>query len=352
MFLKYSAKGASTRYRSLNYLSDLEKIGVEYEVNNLFCDEYLLALYSNQRVPIFYYIKRFLLRVRAIIWVLRRYNYSYIEYELFPFFPPVFEFLFQLRGIKVIYDYDDATFLRYETGLKKIVLSRKFESLCKTSCLMLCGNPHLESAAKTRGARNTILLPTAVDSERYKKSELKNKDGQLRVCWIGSPATVHYLVNIAPVLNGLIETNVIRLMVIGVASWQAEGLKANQFVEWSSESETDYLVNNDVGIMPLENDSWSRGKCGFKILQYMASGLAVIASPVGVNVQLIEKGGCGYLAGSAFEYRWLLQRLAGNRDLLWQMGEMGRNYVNQKYSREINAKFFCASIKSVEREVS
>ena len=348
MFLKYCAKGASTRYRSLNYLSDLEKIGVEYEINNLFCDEYLIARYSNKKIPTLYYIRRFYFRLRAIIRVLRRYKYCYIEYELFPFFPPVFEFLFHLRGIRIIYDYDDATFLRYESGFKKLFLSRKFDSLCKASSLVLCGNPNLERAARTRGARNTVVLPTAVDVERYTNLDFKCQGRQLRVCWIGSPSTVHYLVNITPVLNTLIEMNVIRLMVIGVASRQAQGLMANQFVEWSSESEIDCLANNEVGIMPLENDSWSRGKCGFKILQYMASGLAVTASPVGVNVQMLENSGCGYLASSAFEYRWLLLRLARNRDLLRQMGERGRRYVNEKYSRKINAKLFCASIKMVD----
>jgi len=194
---------------------------------------------------------------------------------------------------------------------------------------------------------NVLLLPTVVDTVRYTVLK-KTVTDALTVGWIGSPSTAPYLKGISKSLSILAESQDMRFVVIG---GKAPFIKNVDVIElpWNEDTEVNEINNFDIGVMPLPDNPWERGKCGFKLIQYMACGLPVIASPVGVNSEIVEHGVNGFLAETQEEWEVALSTLLADSDLRQQMGKAGREKVEREYSLQVTGPKLVALLKSISK---
>ena len=333
---KYDNAGASSRYRSLQYLPILKKAGLECEVSPLFSEQYLSYKYKYGSAPFKVILKSLILRLFAIFRALH-FPVVVIEYELIPFFPPVFEWILNLRGCKLVIDYDDAIFHRYDkhgSSFIRKLFSNKIASVMRAADIVVVGNDYLANYAYEAKAKQVELIPTVLDLSRYPISFPKHDKDILNIGWIGSPSTAKYLDIIAPALSHICKNNAAVVTLIGAGNKKLPGASLKN-IQWSEESEVENLFDFDVGIMPLPDEPWARGKCGFKLIQYMASGLPVVASPVGVNTNLVSNNINGFLATPSEQWINALEVLIKDVELRRQMGKEGRKLVEQKYCTDI-----------------
>lgn len=338
---KYSRIGASSRLRSLQYLQYLEAEGFDVTVQCLFDDHYLQTLYrQGKRLPI-KVIKLCLIRLLTLA---RFYKYDliWIEKEIFPYFPAIFERLLRLFGTPYVVDYDDAIFHNYDLSRFSIIrrlLGRKIDAVMLNSECVIVGNTYLEERAKSAGAAKTVLIPTVVDHSRYSRIKLPLKKFPT-IGWIGSPSTQKYIVDLREPLARVCSKYSARLLLVG-ANPQIVSNFPEVDVEvapWSEASEADLVSQMDIGIMPLRDSPWEKGKCGYKLIQYMASALPVVASPVGVNVKIVNDSGSGFLANSASQWEDSLSRLLQSPELRDEMGQAGLQAVQHTYTFAIQGK--------------
>jgi glycosyltransferase involved in cell wall biosynthesis len=235
--------------------------------------------------------------------------------------------------VPYVVDYDDAVFHNYDqsrSALIRAVFGHKIDRVMEQSALVLAGNSYLADRARAAGASRVEIIPSVVDLIRY-PSGLTTPHRGLVVGWIGSPGSQHLLEPIAPVLEKALDSADDRFVTIG-ANFAAPLFGNHEMIPWSEEREANELSRFDIGIMPVADRPFERGKCGFKLIQYMASGVAVIASPVGVNPEIVAQGANGFLADS--NERWLeaLLTLKRSPELRASMGRAGRTLVEERYS--------------------
>ena len=339
---KYSRKGASSRLRSLQYLPYLESNGFQITVSSLFDDQYLDQLYrQGKRVP----LRMVMLYLRRVLVILSafRYDLIWIEKEIFPYMPAIAERLLKWFGRRYIVDYDDAIFHKYDLSEKTFlrrILGRKIDVVMQHADCVLAGNSYLAARAKSAGAVRVETLPTVVDTMRY-TPKVPSLPARLVVGWIGSPITQKFVVDIAETLTEMCQIHNARLVLIGATAdiaMKFSGLDA-EIIPWSEQREADMIAQLDIGIMPLLDGLWERGKCGYKLIQYMACGVPVIASPVGVNVDIVCRSQCGLLAGTVAEWKVALSQLLESPAQRDQMGRSGVQAVQNKYSLQVQAPF-------------
>ncbi len=329
---KYSRQGASSRFRTYQYLPLLEAAGLSCDVAPLFDDAYLARRYGNGRGASIDFIKALWRRLCALLHA-TRYDRVVIEYELLPYFPPLFERLLSRLGVRYLVEYDDAIFHKYDLSrqpLVRVMLKRKIATVMRLADAVIAGNDYLADYAQRAGARQVAVLPTVIDLDRYPPRPWPAAQTRLVIGWLGSPSTGRYLEAIAPALARVCADGRARLRLVGPGPIDLPGVAA-EIVAWSEASETAQLHGFDIGIMPLPDDPWARGKCGFKLIQYMACGLPVVASPVGVNQQIVEHGGNGFLAATEEEWVGALTALLDDAALRERMGRAGRVRVEQRY---------------------
>ncbi len=253
-----------------------------------------------------------------------------IHCELFPYLPSTFETAFLPRDTPVLFDYDDAIFHQYDSHRSAFVrstLGRKLRPLLKRTELVFCGNAYLRDYAAPF-ARDTMILPTIVDTEAYTPAP-GHRTGPIG--WIGSPSTWGYVRPYLPLLRKLGAAQGQPPLIVG--SGHPEGTYDGlRFVDWSESGEIDLVRQIGVGIMPLDDAPWARGKCGYKLIQYLACGVPVVASPVGVNAEIVGHGECGYLAKTDKDWRAAIESLIRNPDLATAMGKAGRERIVAHYS--------------------
>jgi len=331
-FTKYSRKGASSRLRSYQYFPFLEKEGVEVVVKPLFDDVYLDNLYANKKKSIthiiFCYMKRFF-----FLFTVVKYNKLVIEKELFPYFPAFFEKLLYLFKVKYIVDFDDAIFHNYDLSRHKLIqlfLKKKIDHVMKYSSCVIAGNSYLANRAKKSGAKKVEIIPTVIDISRY---EVLNKTPTANVIigWIGSPSTFKYIKAIKPVLQKITEKHNVIIHIIGAKENLNLG-KNIRYIKWTETSEVSEIQKFDIGIMPLENTPWELGKCSYKLIQYMGCGIPVVASPVGMNVEVVKDGWNGFLAKDIEDWYSSLENLIKNKTLKITLGGNGRELVLNKFT--------------------
>ncbi len=260
-----------------------------------------------------------------------------MEYELLPFFPPWLERFLKWRGCRIVVDYDDAIFHRYDhhpSKLVRAVLGRKIERVMQLADLVIVGNKYLADYAYRVGARNVQILPTVVDLQRYPVTYERFDSAVFTIGWIGSPSTAHYLQVIAPALAKVFRSGDVRVRLVGSGPIVLPRVPA-EIIPWSEDTEVSEIGRFDVGIMPLPDEPWARGKCGLKLIQYMACGLPVVASPVGVNATIVEHGVNGFLATTVDEWEQTLRTLAADSTLRRRMGEAGRTKVEREYCLQV-----------------
>jgi glycosyltransferase involved in cell wall biosynthesis len=333
---KYDETAAGSRHRSLQYFPALRRSGFEPSWSPLFDGRYLRSRYLKGRGGVSDFARAARRRLQALV-ELRRYRLLFLEEELFPYLPISAERLIGAQGVPYVVDYDDATFHQYDRHANWFVrslLKDKIKNVMRGARLVLAGNRYLADHAVEAGASHVEVVPTALDPARYACAVPPRSI--FTIGWIGSPSTTHYL----DVLRGPLEAigmgRRARLLLIG-ASTQAPIAIQTEMVSWSESTEAQHLSRCDVGVMPLIDGPWERGKCGFKLLQYMAAGLPVVASPVGVNCEIVEHGVTGFLASTPQEWCEALGRLRADSLLRRRMGEAGRSVVRRRYS--IDATF-------------
>ncbi|TWA77118.1 glycosyltransferase involved in cell wall biosynthesis [Azospirillum brasilense] len=329
---RYERLGASSRLRFLAYLPALRAAGLRVTEAPLLDDEYLRALYTGRRIDRSRIAKAYARRLAALRSA-RRHDLVWLEKEALPWLPARVEAAAGLGAVPYVMDIDDAWFERYarhRLASVRALLGTKFATLARNARIVLAGNPYLADWAAGAGARDVRIQPTVVELGHYAAlpvSERKPGD-PATVGWIGSPSTAHYL---APIGGALARLGpAVRLRVVGAAGLDLP--VPATFVPWREESEAEELARFDIGVMPLPDEPWERGKCGYKLIQYMAAARPVVASPVGVNTTLVQDGVNGFLAEGPEAWAQALGRLAADPDLRARMGAAGRRMVEERYN--------------------
>ena len=327
IFTRYNSLGASSRYRYYMYAARMRDAGEQVNISPFFSEQYLRSLYKGKRVSIFSILKSYWQRFKAL---LHADDNLLIEYELFPFLPYWVEKIF-LKRRKYILNFDDNVWEKYNG---KMFLSGKYDALVSNAAGIIVANDFLYEKVQELN-KNTVKIPTVVDLDLYRIKT--NKFDKFTLVWIGTPVTYMYLEKFSDTLRRLAEKYDFELLVIAKKSLEKRRIEGvnMRFKNWSQESETELLLKSHVGIMPLTDDEFSKGKSAFKLIQYSAAGLPVIASPVGENTKVVDSGKTGFLAESPEEWLEALGKLIDDKTLYSNMAENSRkaseNYSIQKY---------------------
>ena len=353
LLTKYNQRGASSRLRTLQYIPYLKSHGVSVTASNFFDDEYLREFHLNSKRSIIRVLKSYIKRLFVFLTFFK-YDLIWIEKEIFPYFPSFFERFLKFVGKTYVVDYDDAIFHNYDLSrnfVLKNLLSKKIFSVMKYADCVISGNKYIVDYAKRAGASKIELIPTVVDNSKYdQKKFFLHKPPTIG--WIGSRSTQKYLLNIQEVLNSICKMYGARLLLVGATSEIASRFTDLNvdIVPWKEEEESRLIRLMDIGIMPLSNGPWEKGKCGYKLIQYMASGVPTIASSVGANIDIIRNSNCGFLVDSNDEWKNALMNLLDNREQCIRLGNAGRLAVENIYSSSVQApkikKIFFDVIKS------
>ena len=275
-FTRYGVNGASSRLRTYQYIDGLRTFNIYIEPSPLFGVNYINRLYSGRGRSFFIVSASYIKRFFKLFSVLK-YDLVIIEKELFPYLPSIFERLFDFFKIRYVVDYDDAVFHRYDqsNNFYLRLFSKKIDLIMRKSSLVICGNEYLAERAKKANSKRIEIIPTVVDMDKYFVSE-KKMSNDIVIGWIGTPQTVHFLEIVRKSLEELSGSYDIVLHVIGAK------LYSNIFnvkcIDWTEDTEAESIQSIDIGIMPLGNGLFERGKCGYKLIQYMACGKSIVAS--------------------------------------------------------------------------
>lgn len=270
-----------------------------------------------------------LLRRIRDIFSARNYDVIFIHREAYPFYGSLFERLFRLFGKKIVYDFDDSIFLKKPKKLQEVI---------RVSDYVIAGNEFLKNYASEYN-KNVAVLPTCIDAQIYKPKIKPSNKYKVIIGWIGTSFTAIYLDSLKDVYAALAQKyKNIEFRVVG-------GCFKNSTLpivcqNWELDSEIRELQEFDIGVMPLFDDDWARGKCAFKIIQYMAVGIPTVASRVGMNIEIIEDGKDGFLASNREEWIDRLSVLIEDKELREDMGRLGRMKVENLYSVEANKRKF------------
>ena len=329
---------ASTRQRFIQYEPTLAEAGIEVTYSPLLDDAHVQRVANGKRASPVAVAIAYARRLKDLISA-RRFDALWIHCELFPYLPSGFERLAFLHAKPIIFDYDDAIFHMYDRsgrGLVRSLLGVKLAPLIRGSAAVCSGNDYLRDYAAQYNDK-VVILPTVVDTDRYRPGA-EHDERPVTIGWIGSPSTWAFVRPILPILADLCRDRGVRFTAVGAGpgatSDQFEGMTA---VPWSEDSEIAAVQAMDIGIMPLPDAPWARGKCGYKLIQYMACGLPVVASPVGVNSDIVEVGVSGFLATDTEQWRTALTRLIDDPALRAAMGAAGRRRAVEAYSLQAHA---------------
>jgi glycosyltransferase involved in cell wall biosynthesis len=335
---KFTEKAPGTRYRHTQYLPYLSELGVDVITSVFLSDAYLQRIYENKRKNyvnvIDAYLKRFidLLRNRGgndVLW---------IQFEALPFIPFWIEY-FLIRDTPYVVEYDEPVFHNYDmhsSPLIRKLLGRKIDQLMNNAALVIAGNSYIAERAYKAGAKKVEIIPTVIDLEKYSVKDHSNTQNKFIIGWIGSFSTSSYLNQLINVTRKYTDINNTTMVAIG-ASKELLLDENIQVKKWVEETEVEEIKEFDIGIMPLSDSPWSKGKSGFKLIQYMACGLPVIASPVGTNADIVEHGVNGFLANNDDEWIRAIETLKNQPDLRRAMGNEGRKKVESMYCLQVTA---------------
>lgn len=200
----------------------------------------------------------------------------------------------------------------------------------RKSGLVIAGNTYLAERANSAGAQKIIIIPTVIDTDRYQIKHFKNSKPFV-IGWIGSPSTFKYLKPLKPVFEKLTQEHAIALHIVGAT--ESLGLPSiEKHIPWSEESEVDSILTFDVGIMPLNDTPWEKGKCSYKLIQCMGCGIPVIASPVGMNVEVIKPEVNGFLASNDAEWLAAFEHYLDNASQQATLGKNNSIFVEHHFS--------------------
>jgi glycosyltransferase involved in cell wall biosynthesis len=352
-FSKYTQKGPSSRYRIFQYLPFylFEKINIE--VNPLLGDDYIENLYNQKSFSKIKILKWYLQRVIRIL-KLKKDDLVYIEYEFFPYFPAFFEwYLVKIKKIKYIVDYDDAIFHSYDNNSKwiiKLLFSNKISKVIKYSKHVITGSPYLTCYAK-KNNKNVTEIPTSIDFDIYNVESDKNKedgDNVLKIGWIGSKTTSKNIIAIIPALLLIASKYEVKLFLLGFDKTLLHLLEGidYRYMVWTKETEIEDIKSFDVGIMPLDDTLFNKGKCGFKLIQYMACSLPTISSSLEANVK-INRNKKNLHADTNQEWIHAFEKIIKSKNEYITIGKENKMIIEKEYSIQSNAKMYIKIFKKL-----
>lgn len=263
--------------------------------------------------------------------------------------PALLERLLLLWRRPIVFDFDDAIYLRHTSGANRLFdwlkCPGKTAALCRISSLVVAGNDHLADYARRHNPR-VVVVPTSIDLDLYRPMEREEGLRCVTIGWTGSATSMTHLEMFAPVLRGLLAH---RDVEIRVQSNRPPTLPGIPFVwrPWAPATEIDEIRAFDIGIKPMPDDPWARGKCPMKELQYMALGIPAVCSDVGTSAEVIRDGENGFLANSLGQWVERLARLVDDAALRRKIGLAGRQTVEERYSTRVCAARFAEAIRSV-----
>lgn len=329
---KYTRLAGSSRMRSYQYFPYLEKAGMQVTVKPFFDDAYLKDFYAGKK-NISAVLKSYFKRLWMLFSVFS-YDRVVIEKEIFPFLPALAEWMLKLLGIQYIVDYDDAIFHNYDQSANPMIknfLGNKIAKVMRFSGTVVAGNQYLADYAALSGAKNIEIIPTVIDLERYPIKQ-NTDDEQFIVGWIGTKTTFEkHLLPCKDWIKALqIQEPNIRFHIVGITEDMDLG-KNVQYIRWTEETEVAEILKMDIGLMPLQDSKWEKGKCAYKLIQYAACGIPGVASDVGMNREVAVPGETGILASADEEWIQAIKTLKSNTELRHQMGRNARKKVEERY---------------------
>ncbi|MCJ7548007.1 MAG: glycosyltransferase family 4 protein [Deltaproteobacteria bacterium] len=323
-FLIHSLEVNSCRYRVLQYLPYLKEAGIE--------------------VAVHFYQRTWRDKLRFYN-TLGQYDIFYIHRKLFP--PLEFAYIRE-KAKKIIYDFDDAIMYRSSSSKNPYSLSRriKFAYMMRRVDFIIAGNNFLKSEVLHYNPQVEVI-PTSIDLSRYTAKEYSRHRGPVIVGWLGSSSTLKYLKNLMPALERLYQRYPHFQLKIVCDQFLDSVIVPVIKQKWSAETEEADLKSFDIGVMPLSDDLWSRGKCGLKILQYFSVGVPTVCAPVGVNRDIVQDKVNGFWAKNEKQWEDRLLTLIQKEGLRKEMGLVGRKTVENLYTVEVNAPRLLGILKKV-----
>ena len=300
---------AASRLRVLQYLPYFKAAGIEAEVHEF------------PSGPAAW---------RAMLPVLKDARVVFVQRKRLPLYVLL---LLRRMGKKIMYDFDDAVMFKNSLSAKPYSLRRKmsFKRMLKYTDLVIAGNGFLKAEAD-KYHRRVEILPTPVDGERYTAKTYPDHE-QVNIGWIGDHGSIHYMESYKDVWEGLGRRYGRRVCLTIICDTFIETREIEtRKVPWSHETEIDALMALDIGVMPLFDDLWSKGKCGFKVLQYLGVGVPAVCTPVGINKDVVEDGVNGFWAGAKEEWRERLSTLIEDGEMRARMGMAGRQKIMDHYT--------------------
>lgn len=337
----------SSRMRSFQYFPYLEREGWAVTVKPFFDDAYLQDFYGGKK-NVLAVLKSYIRRILVLLTVFG-YDKVVIEKEIFPYLPAFAEKLLQVFGVKYIVDYDDAIFHNYDQSANpyfKLFLKKKIDKVMRFSGVVVAGNLYLAERAKNAGAKKIEIIPTVIDLERYDVKEKDNSEPFV-VGWIGTKTTFEK--HLLPCKSWIKEIQHqypdIQFRIIGITEDMDLGQNV-QYIAWKENTEVKEIQKMDVGIMPLQDSLWEKGKCAYKLIQYAACGIPGIASDVGMNKEVTIEGSTGFLAYSDQDWINKILELKNNRQKRLQMGRNARRLVEEQYCLQVTSEKWTKIINS------
>lgn len=341
----YPTGGApSQHFRYEQYLPKLNDYGYDYQIYSFLDVETNQVLYrpGHTLQKLIGIVLGYLRRIKHL-WVVRQADAVLIHREATPLGPPWVEWIIaKFLKKPIIIDFDDAIWLEDTSGVNRWISRLKWRSkigsVCQWSYRVSAGNAYLADFGRQHNSK-TIINPTTIDTEHYHNRLVNQNTSLVTIGWTGSHSTLKYLTSIAKTLQQLAQNHTFRFVVIANRPPKLD-LPNLDFIKWSQSTEIEDLTKINIGVMPLPDDPWAQGKCGFKALQYLALGIPAVVSPVGVNKDIVKSGVHGYHATTEEEWYSSLEKLLVDTQLREKMGQVGRKQVVDYYSVTANTANF------------
>jgi glycosyltransferase involved in cell wall biosynthesis len=328
------------RYRIEQWAPHLRDDGVDIDFAS-FADRRLAEmLYEPGRyLSKAWHMWRAYLRRLRTCWSAARYDVVYLHREAALIGPALLERVVSARNPRLVYDFDDAIWLPYVSPrnryLSYLKAPRKTSSICRLASEITVGNDVLAAYARRYNPAVTVV-PSTVSCREYLPRPGLTRPGPTTIGWTGSHSSAQYLRVVEGALKKLARERSLRLLVIGVDDYRLEGVDV-ECRPWKAETEVADLWDMAIGIMPLSDDPWARGKCAMKAIQYMGVALPAVVSPIGANADVVEDGVTGFHAVGEAGWICALRHLIDSEELRCRMGTLGRARVKSAYSAEVHA---------------
>ena len=354
-FASYPIEAAATRYRLQQFVEPLLKRGISLTIKPFLNSKQFAALYKPRSLTstAVGLTKAGLLRIADGLGA-RRADVILVQREAMNFGPPLIEWMAaRLFKRPMVLDLDDATYISYTSPTygklgQALKWFSKTDDLIRWSSVVTCGNRAIADYAESKGAA-TRIIPTVVDTNTFTPVRRMPK-GTLVLGWIGTHSTFPYLKTLFPILQKLATTHSFKLRIIGAGedSVSIPGVEVENLT-WKLEREVEDFQSFDIGLYPIESTlyakNWAAGKSGFKAIQYMALEIPSVASPVGVNTEIITHNVNGFLCESPDEWFEYLSMLIEQPDLRARLGINGRKKIIESYSTSSNLSSFVSSFQ-------